>query len=306
MPEKKNDAGFEPVDLEVELVDEEAKEPEAKKAEAPPKDDEEALSKQDVSERVQRRIDRLTLRAKSAEEREGALLQRLRETENRLSEADKQAKSTVSTSLDVAEGAAKDKLKLAQQAFASAYDAGDKDALVEAQTQIAEATAEIKFISTQKVRAKAEPVEEVKKETQAAPKYDPKAVAWARSNNTWFGKDRVMTAAALAIDAQLKEEGFDPTSEEFYEEVDQRIRNEFPQRFQSEQEDEPKEERKAPPKAPLVSGKSRGPAGGKQTIRLSPNQVRIARVMGLTPQDYAKRLRDTEEKQTDAGYTLID
>jgi hypothetical protein len=308
------DEGFTDLDLEAgdkgedEKVDvqlePEEKPVQSKKSETR-KDDEE-LSPQEVSQRVQKRINTLTLRAKSAEEREAALLQRIDALEAQRKVAAAAAEKATTDGFDVAERALKDKIDQGKAAFKAAYDSGDKDALTEAQLAISEATAELKVLQVQKVsRPKVDEEPETQQQPQRKPQYDPKAVAWARSN-TWFGKDRVMTAAAMAIDADLKEEGFDPASDDYYEEVDRRLRAEMPHKFKDE-DDAEEEPQKLAPRRQVATGRSRGSTtNGRTSVTLDRTQQRIAQTMGMTPTEYAKQQLKDEKNVTEQGYTVID
>ena len=132
------------------------------------------------------------------------------------------------------------------------------------------------------------------------PQYDPKAVAWAEKNE-WFGQDKMMTAAALALDAQLKEEGFDPADDDFYGEVDNRLKEAFPNKLKtSEQETQQVRQKATSSPSQVVAGTSRTPASKK--IKLSQEDVRLANKWNIPLDKYAK---EKSKIETGEEYTTI-
>ena len=120
---------------------------------------------------------------------------------------------------------------------------------------------------------------------------DPKAEEWA-TNNSWFGNDSAMTYTAFDIHKTLVEkEGYDPKTEEYYEEVDKRIRLEFPHKFDKV---ESKSTERAKPAQNVASAKRSASTGRKKTVKLTPSQVAIAKRLGVPLEDYAKQLKITE------------
>jgi hypothetical protein len=120
-------------------------------------------------------------------------------------------------------------------------------------------------------------------------KVDPKAEAWA-SKNTWFGKDKAMTYTAFDLHKTLvDEEGYDPKSDEYYTEVDKRIRLEFPHKF-----DKPESTESTKP-VQTVASATRSTKSGRKTVRLTPSQVAIAKKLGVPLEEYAKQLKLTKE-----------
>ena len=125
---------------------------------------------------------------------------------------------------------------------------------------------------------------------RAAP--DPRAEDWA-ARNAWFGQDRMLTYAAWGIHQELIEkEGVDPTSDEYYTELDQRLRNEFPKKFAGEQSpsSQTRQQRSAPAVAP--ASRSSGINSARRTVRLSPSQVAIAKKLGVPLEEYAKYVKE--------------
>ena len=143
-----------------------------------------------------------------------------------------------------------------------------------------------------------EEIAQEKKEVRVTPQQqqptqqaDPRAEEWASKNN-WFGNDTAMTYTAFDIHKKLvEEEGFDPKSDEYYEEVDSRIRLEFPHKFDKIEQNTT---RRARPAQAVASATRSGTTGRKKTVKLSPSQVAIAKRLGVPLEDYAKQLNITE------------
>ena len=127
------------------------------------------------------------------------------------------------------------------------------------------------------------------------PSHDPKAAEWA-AQNEWFGQDTIRTAAALAIDAELKGEGYDPNDNEFYEEVNNRLQEAFPQKYERVQENTSQP-------AQVVSGASRSSPNSNRKVKLSKEDVRLAQKWGIPLQQYAAEKLKVSE--ADGEYTNI-
>ena len=185
-------------------------------------------------------------------------------------------------------------LQAAQSQLAKAREAGDIAAEVEAQKMIAKLGVEEARVANLKKQAAAKPAE-VKTPTldqaiapqQAKP--DPKAEEWAEKN-PWFGQDSAMTYTAFDLHKKLtEEEGFDPNTDEYYAEVDKRMRLDFPHKFVKT---EPKETTKP---TQTVASATRSVKPGRKTVRLTSSQVAIAKKLGVPLEEYAKQLKITEE-----------
>ena len=129
---------------------------------------------------------------------------------------------------------------------------------------------------------------------------DPRAVDW-QANNEWFGKDNIMTASALAIDAELKNEGYSPNDEDFYDEIDKRIRAAFPSKFQ-EQPAQPERNDGASSPSQVVAGGSRSSPNPKK-VKLSQEDVRLANKWGIPLEQYAAEKMKVTKSEGD--YTTI-
>ena len=188
----------------------------------------------------------------------------------------------------------------AKRAYKEAYDAGDSDKMIEAQQALSNIAVETQRYNTAKVRAEQQakaraaqpqqqqapqqPVQPVQQQ-QAQP--DPRAMEW-KDKNTWFGEDKIMTAAAFALHNQLtEEEGFDPNTEEYYSEVDSRMRKEFPHKFQTA-----KKSGGGSQVASASSSASRSNKQGRRSVKLSHSQVAIAKKLGVPLEEYAKYVKE--------------
>jgi GH15 family glucan-1,4-alpha-glucosidase len=201
--------------------------------------------------------------------------------------------------LKTTEDGIKSGLEAAKSKLAAAREAGDINAEVEAQSLISEyAYKQAKFVEAkaqqeefnkQKEQEVRTPDINLNRQNVAQGTPDPKAESWA-SRNTWFGQDSAMTYTAFDLHKKLTEqEGFDPSSDEYYQEIDKRIRLEFPQKFATT---EPTETTKP---VQTVASAKRSTKTGRKTVRLTPSQVAIAKKLGVPLEEYAKQLNITKE-----------
>ena len=180
----------------------------------------------------------------------------------------------------------------AKVAYQKAYDEGDADAMFEAQKNLSRLALEEAQVEQAKKRQEqqaAAPKQEQPQQQpqqQVAPKPDPKAEAWA-AKNEWFGQDQTMTYAAFGIHRQLiEDEGFDPTSDEYYTELDRRVRDEFPQKFGGSKD-------KGPRVASAESTASKSSTKkGRRTVKLTPSQIQIAKRLNVPLEEYAKYVKE--------------
>ena len=191
------------------------------------------------------------------------------------------------------ENRVKTNLAAAKLALKTAIDSQDVDAQVSAQEQIANLTVDAARLNAMKV-AEVEKPKEVNvtpQRREPTPQSDPKAEMWA-TKNPWFGNDTAMTYTAFDLHKKLvEEEGFDPKSDEYYGEIDKRIRVEFPHKF-DKVEDTSTERVK--PTQNVASAKRSASTGRRKTVKLTPSQVAIAKRLGVPLEDYAKQLKITE------------
>ena len=253
----------------------------------------------EYSEGVQKRIAKLTRKMREAErQREEAVtfaesIKRDKEAlEGKLSKLDKSYVSEF-------ENRVKTNMDAARQALKVAIEAGDVDGQVSAQEQMARLSSDAARLGQLKAAEEAQPEKKVNINTQRRA-YDPtstiptdaKAEEWA-SNNTWFGNDTAMTYTAFDIHKKLvEEEGYDPKTDEYYEEVDARIRVEFPHKF-DKVERTPTE--RAKPAQTVASANRSAKSGRKKTVKLSPSQVAIAKRIGVPLEEYAKQVNNITE-----------
>ena len=284
--------------VETEAPKEETSETEQEpvKEETETKDDDSKL--EDYSKGVQARIAKLTRKMREAERREQAALDYAKGVEESRKKLESKFKKTDSDYIKKFETSIQTGLEAAQKELAAAIDAGDSKAQVEANKRIATLAFENAKLEQIK-QGQDETVEEDKpikpSQVQNAPDIakqaenpDPRAEAWA-SKNPWFGVDRAMTYTAFEIHKDLTEkEGYDPSSDEYYAEVDKRIRVDFPHKFGTN------ENKQSTAPVQTVASANRSVKPGRKTVKLTPSQVAIAKKLGVPLEDYAKQLKITE------------
>ena len=258
---------------------------------------------------AEKRIRQLVKQRKDREEQ----IQILRQQNEQL----KQAVNTKSTevvemnklSLNASEKQLEDKIDLARAVYLEAFDEGNKEKVLQAQEMLNEAQGDLKSVSMAKQKYEREDQQKVQQPVPQQPlapqpqitqqqANDPKAQDWA-ADNDWFGKDNVMTAAALAIDAELKGEGYNPNDQDFYTEVDKRIRNSFPQKF-GEDKERVQENTSSP--AQVVSGGSRSSPTSRSKVKLSQEDLRLAQKWNIPLETYAAeklKVNQAEGEYTD-------
>ena len=292
------DTGGNAVDVELkeekEVQVEEQKEDkvESKQAKKEDKKDE----REEYSKDVQKRIDRMTYKIREAERREKEALEFAKKIKKE--KDDLQGKFDKLDDGYVTEFSTrvKSELEAAKVQLKEAVAKGDVDAQVNANQNLARLAIEQERINATEQQRKQ--YEETLKNTGQIgdqpvqnnvqpPKPDPKAEAWAERNE-WFGKDEAMTYASFGIHKKLvEEEGFNPSSDEYYEEIDKRLRNEFPHKFN---EGEEVQGGKQP--VQTVASAKRTTSAGRKTVRLTPSQVAIAKKLGVPLEEYAKYVKE--------------
>ena len=258
--------------------------------------DEKADELKTYSEGVQKRIAKLTRKMREAErQKEEALAfaqsvkQERDSLQSRFVKADKSYVSEFETRV-------KSNMEAARSALRTAIEAGDVDAQVKAQEQMATLNADAVRLASLKSQQETEP--KVEKQVNVSPsqaeqpvRTDPKAEAWA-ARNSWFGNDTAMTYTAFDMHKTLVEkEGYDPQSDEYYEEIDKRLRVEFPQKFDKVADTTTE---KAKPAQTVASARRPANTGRRKTVKLTPSQVAIAKRLGVPLEEYAKQLNVKE------------
>tara|TARA_R100001510_G_scaffold21429_1_gene18756 strand:- start:822 stop:1730 length:909 start_codon:yes stop_codon:yes gene_type:complete len=283
--------------VEIELPEEPSTEEETKETssvqetEPQPIVSEEEQELNNYSKNVQKRIKKLTEKYRQEErDREEAvrLAKHLREENERL-----KAQMSTSQQAHLSEYGQRieNQLEITKEALRKAYDQGDSDRIVEAQQALSKVTIEQERyrlakdrqekVSVQQSEDSGQTIEQPEPQQQQAAEPDPKAKAWADKND-WFGQDEVMTYAAFGIHRKLvEEEGFDPSSDDYYNEIDNRMRNEFPQKFKTG---------KTSAVAPADSSSSRKPPG-RRTVKLEPSEIQMARRLNVPLEEYAKYVK---------------
>jgi hypothetical protein len=244
---------------------------------------------EEYSQSVKRRIDKLTRKMREAERREQAAI----EYAKKIQEENKNLQATtINTSRERVtsdEASISSTETLLKSALKQAMEAGDVEKQVEAQEKMGQLAIEKERLRLRKNKlAQQEQKTEdttVEQAIDAQPAQqqrqpDPKAQEWAEDNK-WFGTDKAMTYTAMSFHDELIAEGFDATSDEYYNEIDRRIRKEFPQKF--EDQSKPKQ---------TVASAVRKSASGRRTVKLTPSQVAIAKKLGVPLEEYAKHVKE--------------
>ena len=253
---------------------------------------------------AEKRIAQLIRQRRERDQQITALIQKNEALSGSLRTKDNEVNQVNKLSLDASEKQLTDKLELARTVYMEAFEEGEKEKLLKAQEMLNEAQSDLKAVSSAKLDY--EEVEEVAP-VQPQPQYqpppqqatDPRAEEWA-SRNSWFGQDNIKTAAALAIDAELKEEGFNPSDNDFYQEIDNRINKAFSQNV--EETTERVQEMSSTP-AQVVSGSSRSSPSSSSKVKLSKEDVRLAQKWNIPLEQYAAEKLKVDG--ADGNYTNI-
>ena len=252
---------------------------------------------EDYSKGVQARIAKLTRKMREAERREQAAIDYARGVENKRIALEKRFEKTDADYVKKFETSITTGLEAAQKELAAAIESGNAEAQVEANKRIATLAFENAKLDQAKqgreekqaekpVTLSEPPVQTQQMEDPINP--DPRAEAWA-AKNTWFGSDRAMTYTAFEIHKDLTEkEGYDPNSDEYYAEVDKRIRVDFPHKFGNT------EQKQSTAPVQTVASANRSVKPGRKQVRLTSSQVAIAKKLGVPLEEYAKQLKNTE------------
>ena len=254
---------------------------------------------EDYSKGVQARIAKLTRKMREAERREQAAVEYAKAVEQKRQTLEKKFEKTDSDYIKKFETTISSGLEAAQKELAAAIESGDANAQVEANKRIATLAFEnAKLEAAKEGRQTVEAEKPVQNLSQGGdvniPRTDdpinpdPRAEAWA-SKNSWFGTDRAMTYTAFEIHKDLTEkEGYDPSSDEYYAEVDKRIRVDFPHKFGTT------ETKQTAAPVQTVASANRSVKPGRKTVKLTSSQVAIAKKLGVPLEEYAKQLKNTE------------
>ena len=255
---------------------------------------------EEYSKGVQSRIAKLTRKMREAERREQAAIEYAKGVEESRRALESKFKKTDADYVKKFESSISTGMEAAQKELAAAIESGDSKAQVEANKRIATLAFENAKLEQAKAAQEVE-VEQTNAPTLQQPQSqelpstsdpinpDPKAEAWA-AKNSWFGTDRAMTYSAFEIHKDLTEkEGFDPKSDEYYAEVDKRIRVDFPHKFGTS------DTKQSAAPVQTVASANRSVKPGRKTVRLTSSQVAIAKKLGVPLEEYAKQLKNTKE-----------
>jgi hypothetical protein len=297
-----NEPQKEEVVEEIIEVEQDSKEEPVETKKEETKDSKEELA--EYSEGVQKRIAKLTRKMREAERQREEAITYAQLTKRQKDELEQRMSNVDRGYVSEFESRVKTSLAAAKLALKNAIETQDVEAQISAQEQLANLSVENARLNSLKITR-----EESKKEVNITPQQyeqvntyngrqvpndvptDPKAEAWA-SKNSWFGNDSAMTYTAFDMHKRLvEEEGYDPKSDEYYVEIDKRIRVEFPHKFDKI---EGTSTERAKPAQAVASARRSAPTGRKKTVRLSPSQVAIAKRLGVPLEDYAKQLNITE------------
>src|SRR6056300_400978 len=281
-------------ETKTEVVEEQPEETKVESKEEAPKEDE----LKDYSESVQKRIAKLTKKWREAERQKDEALHYAKSVLTDKEKAEQKLSKIEPSFLKTTEDGIKSGLEAAKAQLAKAREAGDIDAEVHAQSLISEyaykqarfveAKAQQEEYNKQRETEVRTPEINLNRQEAAQGTPDPKAESWA-SKNSWFGQDTAMTYTAFDLHKKLTEqEGFDPSSDEYYAEIDKRIRLEFPQKFDT---NTTKAENTTKPTQIVASAKRSVNNSGRKTVRLTPSQVAIAKKLGVPLEEYAKQLK---------------
>jgi len=279
----------EPEDDDVEVdLSEKAEQQEVEVVENPVEEKDSSELEQ-YSEGVQKRISKLTAKMREAERREKAALTFAQATKQELEDVRKRTNNLDNSYVAEFENRVTAEKELWKSTLKEAIDRGDIDSQVEAQGKLGELgvhTERLAQVKTRKEQQAQQPVQQApqyQQPQQAPPPPDPKASSWA-SNNEWFGKDEPMTLTAFSIHKSLVDtEGYDPQSDEYYSEVDKRMRREFPHKFGENRSNQRNS-------GPAVASANRGSTRtNKQKIKLTKSEVAIADKLGVSYEQYARQ-----------------
>jgi len=278
-----------------EQLDVQSNEQETEKKEEVKKEDDKL---EEYSKGVQARIAKLTRKMREAERREQAAVEYAKSVEEKRKQMETSFQKSDLANLERFEKNIDAGLQAAERELAAAIESADAKGQIAANKRIAELSfenARIKQAKQQREQVKTEePVKPAdsgniqQNQLENIPMPDPKAEAWA-TKNTWFGSNRAMTNTAIAHHQDLENEGYDTTSDEYYQEIDRRMKVDFPAKFGNNQA----EKTSAP--VQTVASASRSVKPGRKTVRLTSSQVAIAKKLGVPLEEYAKQLKTTKE-----------
>ena len=288
------------VSVQNEVDDKEGQQPQVETQEQQPEQTNRS-ELESVNDAVQKRISKLTARMREAERREQAALEYAKGLQNQTQTLQQKLVQTDFSRLNEAKARLDSQQTSLRQIIKKAREENDIDTETEAQERLSALIHEQRQVAgwlqdqpqnnQQQVQQQYAPEPQYQQQPQQAPqpqqpRPSPKAEDWA-SKNTWYGQNRMLTYGAWGIHQTLiEEEGIEPDSDEYYTQLDQRLRDEFPKHFA----EQPRQQRSAPAVAPAT--RSSGINSARRTVRLSPSQVAIAKKLGVPLEEYAKYVKE--------------
>lgn len=256
---------------------------------------------------AEKRIRQLVRQKKERDEQIEQLISRQSELEERLKAQQKEAETSFTKNFETTEQQIQSRIEMAKDVYKQALESGDSSLIVNAQENLSNAQNDANALKIAKQQYEIQrPITPEAKQTvkptaqpQSSVKYDKLALDWA-GKNPWFGQDQVMTTLALELDQALKGEGYDPSEEDFYSEIDNRLRQQYPERFGV---DNRQQETTSP--AQVVGGASRTPSSSSKgkKVRLSKEDMRLAEKWGIPLEQYAAEKLKVEKSEGD--YTTV-
>jgi leucyl aminopeptidase len=255
----------------------------------------------DYSDKVKKRIDKLTARLRETQRREQAAIEYAQQVQRHAQELEKKAQQIDVGRLDEAKTRIETQAIALNQIIKAARQEGDVETEMEAQRRLTDILMDQRQVSEQAAMRQAQlaAAQQQAQYQQQAPQQvaapsepDPRAEEWAERNE-WFGSDVAMTAAVRGIHMQLvSQEGFDPKSNEYYDELDRRMRDAFPHRLGSRNSTQPSNRTTRPVQVVAPAARASGANNARRTVRLTPSQVAIAKRLGVSLEEYAKHVKD--------------
>mgnify|MGYP003632153910 FL=1 len=258
---------------------------------------------------AQKRIRQLVKQRKERDEQIQQLIQERETLNNQLQKREETFVDTQKITTDNSEKHLLEKVDLAKANYLEAYNAGDGEKVLQSLEVLQRIQMDLASVNKQKnaldnynKEMEQKAAEQPKQKVPQKP--DVKAQTWA-GDNDWFGSNSVMTASALAIDAELKEMGYDPNEDDFYTEIDRRMKTEFPHKFEEDNQEENEREQPTKQVAQVVAGTSRSPATSSKKIKLSQEDVRLAQKWNIPLEVYAAeklKVDSSEGEYTNINY----
>lgn len=260
---------------------------------------------EEYSDKVKKRIDKLTARLRETQRREQAAIEYAQQVQRRAQELERMAHQSDAGRLDEAKSRIETQMIALKQIIKKAREEGDVDTETEAQQRLADIQYDQRQIAEQAAMRQAQltsqqpqapsmvpPQQAYQQPVQRQAEPDPRAEEWAERNE-WFGRDVAMTAAVRGIHMQLiAQEGFDPNSNEYYDELDRRMRDAFPHKFAEQNPAQQNNRTTRPVQTVAPAARSTGANNARRTVRLSPSQVAIAKRLGVPLEEYAKYVKE--------------